>query len=157
MRSRNIMSTIILQNISQLKALFKDDWEGIIGNADSFIYLGGNEQSTHKYVSELLGKETIDTRSSSQSKGRNGSFSQSFQQTGRELMTPDEVRRLDNKNAIVFLRGERPVIDEKYDILQHPNIKLTEDGGAAPYIHHPVCIYDVIPLKKLEVNNEEEQ
>ena len=157
MRSRNIMSTIILQNISQLKALFKDDWEGIIGNADSFIYLGGNEQSTHKYISELLGKETIDTRTSSQSKGRNGSFSQSFQQTGRELMTPDEVRRLDNKNAIVFVRGERPVIDEKYDILQHPNIKLTEDGGAAPYIHHPVCIYDVIPLKKLEVNNEEEQ
>ena len=143
MRSRNIMSTIILQNISQLKALFKDDWEGIIGNADSFIYLGGNEQSTHKYVSELLGKETIDTRSSSQSKGRNGSFSQSFQQTGREHMTPDEVRRLDNKNAIVFLRGERPVIDEKYDILQHPNIKLTEDGGASPYIHHPVCVYDV--------------
>ncbi|MBQ7895172.1 MAG: type IV secretory system conjugative DNA transfer family protein [Oscillospiraceae bacterium] len=146
MRSRNIMSTIILQNISQLKALFKDDWEGIIGNADSFIYLGGNEQSTHKYVSELLGKETIDTRSSSQSKGRNGSFSQSFQQTGRELMTPDEVRRLDNKNAIVFLRGERPVIDEKYDILQHPNIKLTEDGGAAPYIHHPVCVYDIRQL-----------
>ena len=157
MRSRNIMSTIILQNISQLKALFKDDWEGIIGNADSFIYLGGNEQSTHKYISELLGKETIDTKTSSQSKGRNGSFSQSFQQTGRELMTPDEVRRLDNKNAIVFVRGERPVIDEKYDLMQHPNIKLTEDGGAAPYIHHPICIYDVIPLKKLEVNNEEEQ
>ena len=117
MRSRNIMSTIILQNISQLKALFKDDWEGIIGNADSFVYLGGNEQSTHKYISELLGKETIDTRTSSQSKGRNGSFSQNFQQTGRELMTPDEVRRLDNKNAIVLIRGEKPVIDEKYDIL----------------------------------------
>ena len=128
MRSRNIMSTIILQNISQLKALFKDDWEGIIGNADSFVYLGGNEQSTHKYISELLGKETIDTRTSSQSKGRNGSFSQNFQQTGRELMTPDEVRRLDNKNAIVLIRGEKPVIDEKYDILKHPNIHRTEDG-----------------------------
>ena len=134
MRSRNIMSTIILQNISQLKALFKDDWEGIIGNADSFIYLGGNEQSTHKYISELLGKETIDTRTSSQSKGRNGSFSQNFQQTGRELMTPDEVRRLDNKNAIVLIRGEKPVIDEKYDILKHPNIHRTEDGGAPPYL-----------------------
>lgn len=129
MRSRNIMSTIILQNISQLKALFKDDWEGIIGNADSFVYLGGNEQSTHKYISELLGKETIDTRTSSQSKGRNGSFSQNFQQTGRELMTPDEVRRLDNKNAIVLIRGEKPVIDEKYDILKHPNIHRTEDGA----------------------------
>ena len=141
MRSRNIMSTIILQNISQLKALFKDDWEGIIGNADSFVYLGGNEQSTHKYISELLGKETIDTRTSSQSKGRNGSYSQSFQQTGRELMTPEEVRRLDNKDAIVLIRGERPVIDKKYDLMKHPNIKYTEDGGAAPYIHSPVCLY----------------
>ncbi len=138
MRSRSIMSTIILQNISQLKALFKDDWEGIIGNADSFIYLGGNEQSTHKYISELLGKETIDTKTSSQSKGRNGSFSQNFQQTGRELMTPDEVRRLDNKNAIVLIRGEKPVIDEKYDILKHPNIHRTEDGGAPPYLHTPL-------------------
>ena len=138
MRSRNIMSTIILQNISQLKALFKDDWEGIIGNADSFVYLGGNEQSTHKYISELLGKETIDTRTSSQSKGRNGSFSQNFQQTGRELMTPDEARRLDNKNAIVLIRGEKPVIDEKYDILKHPNIHRTEDGGAPPYLHTPL-------------------
>ena len=138
MRSRNIMSTIVLQNISQLKALFKDDWEGIIGNADSFIYLGGNEQSTHKYISELLGKETIDTRTSSQSKGRNGSFSQNFQQAGRELMTPDEVRRLDNKNAIVLIRGEKPVIDEKYDILKHPNIQRTEDGGAPPYLHTPL-------------------
>ena len=138
MRSRNIMSTIILQNISQLKALFKDDWEGIIGNADSFVYLGGNEQSTHKYISELLGKETIDTRTSSQSKGRNGSFCQNFQQTGRELMTPDEVRRLDNKNAIVLIRGEKPVIDEKYDILKHPNIHRTEDGGAPPYLHTPL-------------------
>lgn len=138
MRSRNIMSTIVLQNISQLKALFKDDWEGIIGNADSFVYLGGNEQSTHKYISELLGKETIDTRTSSQSKGRNGSFSQNFQQTGRELMTPDEVRRLDNKNAIVLIRGEKPVIDEKYDILKHPNIHRTEDGGASPYLHTPL-------------------
>ena len=138
MRSRNIMSTIILQNISQLKALFKDDWEGIIGNADSFVYLGGNEQSTHKYISELLGKETIDTKTSIQSKGRNGSFSQNFQQTGRELMTPDEVRRLDNKNAIVLIRGEKPVIDEKYDILKHPNIHRTEDGGAPPYLHTPL-------------------
>ena len=138
MRSRNIMSAIILQNISQLKALFKDDWEGIIGNADSFIYLGGNEQSTHKYISELLGKETIDTKTSSQSKGRNGSFSQNFQQTGRELMTPDEVRRLDNKDAIVLIRGEKPVIDEKYDILKHPNIHRTEDGGAQPYLHMPL-------------------
>ena len=143
MRSRNIMATIILQNISQLKALFKDDWEGIIGNADTMIYLGGNEQSTHKYISEQLGKETISTKSSSQSKGRNGSYSQSTQLTGRELMTPDEVRLLDNKNAIVIIRGERPVIDEKYDLMKHPNIQFTEDGGAAPYVHSPHCLYDM--------------
>ena len=142
MRSRNVMATIILQNISQLKALFKDSWEGIIGNADTFIYLGGNEQSTHKYVSELLGKQTIQTRTSSQSKGRNGSYSQNFQQAGRELLTPDEVRTLDNRKAIVLIRGEAPVIDDKYDLMKHPNIKFTADGGAAAYIHSPVCLYD---------------
>ena len=146
MRSRNVMATIILQNISQLKALFKDDWEGIIGNADAFVYLGGNEQSTHKYVSELLGKETIETRTSSQSKGRNGSFSQNFQQAGRELLTPDEVRMLDNRYAIVLLRGEAPVIDEKYRLMLHPNIRQTADGGALPYTHHPVCLYAVDDL-----------
>lgn len=149
MRSRNIMATIILQNISQLKALFKDDWEGIIGNADTLVYLGGNEQSTHEYISKLLGKETIHTTSSSQSKGRNGSFSQSTQQTGRELMTPDEVRLLDNRKAIVFVRGERPVIDEKYDLMKHPNIAYTEDGGAAPYVHSPYCMYDMRHLLSL--------
>lgn len=154
MRSRNIMATIILQNISQLKALFKDDWEGIIGNADTFVYLGGNEQSTHKYVSELLGKETISTKSSSQSKGRNGSYSQSIQQTGRDLMTPDEVRLLDNKNAIVFIRGERPVIDEKYDLMKHPNIQFTADGGAAPYVHSPHCLYDMRYLLSTMEENE---
>lgn len=142
MRSRNIMATIILQNISQLKALFKDDWEGIIGNADTFIYLGGNEQSTHKFVSELLGKETIETRTSSQSKGHNGSFSQNFQQAGRELLLPDEVRMLDNRLALVLIRGEAPVIDAKYDLMRHPNIRLTGDGGAAPYVHNVRCLYD---------------
>ena len=149
MRSRNIMATIILQNISQLKALFKDDWEGIIGNADTLVYLGGNEQSTHEYISKLLGKETIRTSSSSQSKGRSGSYSQSTQQTGRELMTPDEVRLLDNRKAIVFIRGERPVIDEKYDLMKHPNIAFTEDGGAAPYLHSPHCMYDMRHLLSL--------
>lgn len=142
MRSRNIMSTIVLQNISALKALFKDDWEGLMGNADTLVYLGGNEQSTHKYISEMLGKETIDTRNQSISKGTHGSSSTSHQQTGRELLTPDEVRAMDNDYAIVFIRGERPVIDRKYDILKHPYIKLTEDGGAAPYIHYPGLTYE---------------
>lgn len=156
MRSRNIMATIILQNISQLKALFKDDWEGIIGNADTLVYLGGNEVSTHEYISKLLGKETISTKSSSQSKGRNGSYSQSTQQAGRELMTPDEVRLLDNKNSIVFIRGERPVIDEKYDLMKHPNIAYTEDGGAAPYVHSQHCMYDMRHLlSELEESYEQ--
>ena len=128
MRSRNIMSTIVLQNISQLKALFKDDWEGIIGNADSFVYLGGNEQSTHKYISELLGKETIDTRTSSQSKGRNGSFSQNFQQTGRELASVDELAVLDGGKCILQLRGVRPFLSEKYDITKRPNYKYLSDA-----------------------------
>ena len=141
LRSRNIMSTIVLQNISALKALFKDDWEGLLGNADTLVYLGGNEPSTHKYISELLGKETLDTRNRSVSRGSHGSSSVSYQQTGRELMTPDEVRTLDNDYALLFIRGERPVMDKKYDILKHPYIKLTEDGGAAPYVHHPGLTY----------------
>ena len=146
MRSRNLMATIILQNISQLKALFKDSWEGIIGNADAFLYLGGNEQSTHKYVSELLGKETIQVQSVSQSKGRSGSYSKSTQLIGRELMTPDEVRMLDNRLAILLVRGEKPVIDEKYELMRHPNIHETEYGGAVPYVHHVACIYAVDDL-----------
>ena len=140
MRSRNIMSTIVLQNISALKALFKDDWEGIIGNADSFIYLGGNEQSTHKYVSELLGKETIDTNTFGKSTGRSGNYSTNYQISGRELLTPDEVRMLDNQYAILFIRGERPVMDFKYDILKHPNVALTTDGKASAYKHGEVTI-----------------
>jgi len=154
MRSRNIMATVILQNISQLKALFKDDWEGIIGNADTLLYLGGNEQSTHEYVSKLLGKETIATTSSSQSKGRSGSYSRSTQQTGRELLTPDEVRMLDNSKALVFIRGERPVMDDKYELMRHPNISLTEDGGAPPYLHSPHCMYDMRRLLS-EIRTEE--
>ena len=154
MRSRNIMATVILQNISQLKALFKDDWEGIIGNADTLLYLGGNEQSTHEYVSKLLGKETIATTSSSQSKGRSGSYSRSIQQTGRELLTPDEVRMLDNNKALVFIRGERPVMDDKYELMRHPNISLTEDGGAPPYLHSPHCMYDMRRLLS-EIRMEE--
>jgi type IV secretion system protein VirD4 len=135
MRSREISVSIILQNLAQLKALFKDTWESIVGNCDEFLYLGGNEQSTHKYVSELLGKETIDTNTYGQSKGRNGSYSTNYQQSGRELLTPDEVRMLDNRYALLFIRGERAIMDDKYDILKHPNLKLTVDGGSEPFRH----------------------
>ena len=135
MRSREISVSIIIQNLAQLKALFEKQWESIVGNCDEFLYLGGNEQSTHEYVSKLLGKETIDTNSYGQSKGRNGSYSTNWQLAGRELMTPDEVRMLDNRYALLFIRGERPVEDLKFDILKHPNIALTADSGAGPYRH----------------------
>ena len=135
MRSREISVSIIIQNLAQLKALFEKQWESIVGNCDEFLYLGGNEQSTHEYVSKLLGKETIDTNTYGQSKGRNGSYSVNWQITGRELMTPDEVRMLDNRYALLFIRGERPVKDFKYDVLKHPNVKLTTDGGMEPYQH----------------------
>ena len=135
MRSRGVSVSIILQNLAQLKALFEKQWESIVGNADEFLYLGGNEQSTHKFVSELLGKATIDTTTYGKSSGRSGNYSTNYQISGRELLTPDEVRMLDNRYALLFVRGERPVMDLKYDILKHPNVKLTADGGKPPYIH----------------------
>ena len=135
MRSRGVSVSIILQNLAQLKALFEKQWESIVGNCDEFLYLGGNEQSTHKYVSELLGKETIDTNTFGKSSGRSGNYSTNYQISGRELLTPDEVRMLDNRFAILFIRGERPVMDLKYDILKHPNVALTADGKAGVYRH----------------------
>lgn len=135
MRSREISVSIIIQNIAQLKALFEKQWESIIGNCDEFLYLGGNEDSTHELVSKKLGKATIDTNTYGQSKGRNGNYSTNWQISGRELYTPDEVRMLDNRYALLFIRGERAIQDEKYDILRHPNAKQTIDGGAPPYIH----------------------
>ena len=140
MRSRGVSVSIILQNLAQLKALFEKQWESIVGNCDEFLYLGGNEQSTHKYVSELLGKETIDTNTYGKSSGRSGNYSTNYQISGRELLTPDEVRMLDNQYAILFIRGERPIMDFKYDILKHPNVALTTDGKEKPYKHGEVTI-----------------
>ncbi len=135
MRSREISVSIIIQNMAQLKALFEKQWESIVGNCDEFLYLGGNEQSTHEYVSKLLGKETIDTNTYGKSRGRNGNYSTNYQTAGRELMTPDEVRLLDNKYALLFIRGERPIKDSKYDILKHPNVSLTTDGKGTAFVH----------------------
>lgn len=135
MRSRGMFVSIILQNLSQLKALYKDSWESIVGNCDSLCYLGGNEQSTHKFVSEFIGKQTIDTNTYGKSSGNHGNYSTNYQQTGRELITPDEVRRLSRKNCIVFISGALPIIDKKYDLLKHPNIRLTRDGDAPIYKH----------------------
>lgn len=135
MRSRQIFVSIILQNLAQIKTLFKDSWESIVGNCDELYYLGGNEQSTHKFISEYLGKETLDTNTFGKSTGHSGSYSTNYQQTGRELLTPDEVRLLNNDYGLLFIRGERPIIDKKYDLLKHPNINETTDGKQKPYIH----------------------
>ena len=135
MRSRSVSVSIILQNIAALKALFEKEWEAIIGNCDEFLYLGGNEQSTHKYVSELLGKETLDTNTYGKSSGRNGNYSTNYQISGRELLTPDEVRMLDNRYALLFIRGERPIMDEKFDIMHHPNVAGTTDGDEVAFVH----------------------
>ena len=154
MRSRGVSVSIILQNLAQLKALFEKQWESIVGNCDEFLYLGGNEQSTHKYVSELLGKETIDTNTFGKSTGRSGNYSTNYQISGRELLTPDEVRMLDNQYAILFIRGERPVMDFKYDILKHPNVALTADGKAEPYQHGEVTT-SVAFVDYLDINPKE--
>lgn len=137
-RSYNIGINIIVQNIQSIKALYKDEWEGIIGNCDTLLFLGGgNEPTSLEFVSKLLGKETVHTRTRGQTKGRSGSSSVNFQQTGRDLMTPDEIRMLPTNDALLFIRGEKPVRDKKYDIKKHPNVRRTADGRAKPYSHNP--------------------
>ena len=157
MRSRNVSVSIIVQNISQLKALFEKQWESIIGNCDEFLYLGGNEQSTHKMVSELLGKESIDLNTYGKSTGHSGSYSTNYQGTGRELLTPDEVRMLANEKAILMIRGEKPVIDYKYDILKHPNVKYTADGNAKIYEHGKVdnAVATISKIEIIETKDDE--
>lgn len=154
MRSRGVSVSIILQNLAQLKALFEKQWESIVGNCDEFLYLGGNEQSTHKYVSELLGKETIDTNTYGKSTGRSGNYSTNYQISGRELLTPDEVRMLDNRYALLFIRGERPIMDLKYDILRHPNVAGTTDGKADAHAHGEVT-KAVATIEYVDINPED--
>ena len=151
MRSRSISASVIIQNMAQIKELYKDSWETIPGNCDTILYLGGNESSTHKYVSEMLGKATIDTKTHGQTKGKSGSYSTNFQMSGRELLTPDEVRKLDNRYALLFIRGASPVMDEKYDLMHHPAISHSSLGGAAPYIHHGTKppVYTGCPLLRV--------
>ena len=167
MRSRQVFVSIILQNIAALKALFEKEWESILGNCDELLYLGGNETSTHKLISEsYLGKATIDTNTYGKSSGRNGNYSTNYQISGRELMTPDEVRMLDNRYALLFIRGELPIMDEKYDILKHPNVALTTDGKTKPYEHGGtenavatlslvgIPAYEIPDMKEIETDYE---
>ncbi len=145
-RSREISASIILQSQSQLKAIYKDNADTIVGNCDTTLFLGGKEKTTLKEISEILGKETIDSFNTSETRGRELSHGLNYQKLGKELMTPNEVRMLDNAKALVLLRGELPVLDNKYDLMKHPNLSLTEDGGAAPYIHYPASPYAVEDL-----------
>lgn len=151
MRSRNISASTIIQNMAQIKELYKDSWETIPGNSDSLLYLGGNEAGTYKYISEALGKVTINTRTHGQTQGKSGSYSTNFQQSGRELLTPDEVRQLDNRYAILFIRGAKPVLDLKYDLTKHPAVRYTMDGGGQPYIHKTAAPKKMLQGKALFV------
>lgn len=137
MRSRRISAIIIIQNLAQIKALFKDTWETITGNCDTLVYLGGNEKSTHQYISEMLGKSTIDKRSTGETRGVHGSASRNYDVLGRELMTPDEVRNMSNKKCLIFIKGFNPIFDDKYVPFRHKNFSQTEDGGGKAYIHDP--------------------
>ena len=142
-RSYNIGLNIIVQNVQQIKALYEKEHESIIGNCDTLLFLGGgNEPASLEFIVKLLGRETLATRTRGLTKGRNGSSTTNYQQTGRDLMTVDEARKLDTNKAILFIRGEDPVIDRKYNLKRHPNIKLTSDGKAKPYIHKPQGVPD---------------
>ena len=137
-RSYNIGIDIIVQNIQSIKARYRDEYQSIIGNCDTLLFLGGgNEPEALEFMSKLLGKETISIRTRGQTRGRSGSSSINYQLTGRELMTPDEIRRMPTREALLLIRGESPVRDRKYNIKKHPNYRYTQDGGAKPYIHNP--------------------
>ncbi len=145
-RGREISINIIIQNMAQIKAMFRDSWENLTGNCDTYIYLGGNESTSHEYISKSLGKETVDVKTRGVTHGRNGSSSNNFQSVGRELLTPDEVRMIDNNYEVVIIRGERAVMDKKFALQKHRNIKFTEDGGAEPYEKKEVADYSDVDL-----------
>ena len=142
-RSYNIGINIIVQNIQSIKARYRDEYQSIIGNCDTLLFLGGgNEPESLEFMSKLLGKETISIRTRGQTRGRSGSSSINYQLTGRELMTPDEIRRMPTRDALLLIRGESPVRDRKYNIKKHPNYRYTQDGGAKSYIHNPPPVPD---------------
>lgn len=129
---------LILQSISQLKTMFeREQWESVMGNMDTQIFLGNTEQSSHKYFSEVLGKATINYKTRGYKPGLSGNSNENIQLTGRELMTPDEIRNMSNKHCLVWVRDEGAVKDKKYNVQQHENFHQTASGGAKPYAHIP--------------------
>ena len=133
MRKYEISCSIVLQALSQIKSLYKDEWDVLIANCDSLLFLGCQDSTTLEFISKSLGKETIRTMSSSRSFGRSGGSSVSYNKTGRELMTPDELRTMDNKHCIYFLRGLDPFFARKYDLKSHPNFSRCAAGGGPSY------------------------
>lgn len=127
-RSREISACLVLQAQSQLKALYKDSADTIIGNMDSLVFLGGKERTTLKEMAETLGKETVDTYNTGESRGREVSHSLNYQKLGRELMSIDELAVMDNSKCILQLRGVRPFLSDKYDITRHPNYRYLSDA-----------------------------
>lgn len=126
-RSREISASIILQAQSQLKAIYKDNADTIVGNCDSTLFLGGKEKTTLKELSETLGKETIDLYNTSETRSNQKSFGLNYQKTGKELMSQDEIIVMDGRKCIFQLRGVRPFLSDKFDITRHKNYKLLKD------------------------------
>lgn len=156
MRSRGISVSIILQNLAQLKALFEKQWESIVGNCDELLYLGGNEQATHEYISKLLGKSTIHSNSYGKSTGRGENYSTNDQTIARDLLSPDEIRKLNNSYALLFIRGEAPIKDYKYDLRNHPNYKFTGFKTNNLYIHGKDKLQEIEKDKKqLDPNQDD--
>ncbi len=165
-RSREISACLVLQTRSQLKAIYKDHADTIVGNMDSQIFLGGSEPTTLKDLSQALGKETIDTYNTGETRGREQSHSLNYNKLGKDLMSVDELAVMDGSKCILQLRGVRPFLSDKYDLTKHPNYYLTSDADAAnyfdigKYLHHqlklnPDDCYEVIDADSIPEENEQ--
>ena len=162
-RSREISACLILQAQSQLKALYKDNCDTIVGNMDSVIFLGGKERTTLKELSETLGKETIDSYNTGESRGREVSHSLNYQKLGKELMSMDELAVMDGGKCILQLRGVRPFLSQKYDLTQHPNYRYTSDANPKyafdieKYLAHRLKLREDETYAVYEVNVDDEE
>jgi hypothetical protein len=150
MRSREISANIIVQNIAQLKAMYKDTWEVITGNCDSFLFLGGKEESTLKMVSNLLGKETIDIQTQNRSKGRQGSTSENNSLHGRELMTADELAKMPINDCVLFVRAFNPFYSKKIDTFSRKNYKQTGDFDSKNNFDTESIVTEKMPESKFD-------
>ena len=144
-RSRNIHNSICIQGLSQLQAMFKDEWEIIVANCDELLVLGVNDSKSADYISHLMGKSTVDITTHGHTKGLKGSYSDNFQQVGRELMAPDEIRLMNNDYALLLIRGENPCIDRKFNLSQHPRYTDTPEGEGSRDFDYTQLTYPLQP------------